>query len=289
MLALAASALKNADSEAVVLMGGVAHDWFTEYGGPFDRTFPDDVMAYGGGRYIDALNMHYFPDFKAEWERWDPNSEDRQYGWLPAPTCGDVFDGEGTTYEAWGVDLQAKATHYRNRMLVCYGVDKPLWVTELAEHGYAGQPESLTRQARYVIQGYARGLAAGVENITWYALATPNDTYEQGLLFDDWTPKPAFYAYRTLTDQLAGYEYARTVSADGVEGYVFRNPCGQEKTVAWGSGRLTFAPAHGLYVVDREGNETIIEDGRTGDADGTLNGAMQVRLSADPAFLTVRR
>jgi hypothetical protein len=57
-------------------------------------------------------------------------------------------------------------------------VNKPIWVTELAEHGYAGNPDSLAQQTRYVIQGHVRGLAAGVENITWYALTTPNDSYE---------------------------------------------------------------------------------------------------------------
>jgi hypothetical protein len=279
MLAVAYGAIKAADPEATVLMGGVAHDWFTEYGGPFDRYFPDDVMKYGGGDYTDGLNFHYFPDFHAEWERWVPEGN--------PPTCGLVDDGEGEAYEAWGIDLIAKTTHFRNRMSTCFGVDKPVWVTELAEHGYANNLESLVRQARYVIKGYARGLAAGVENITWYALVTPNDSYEQGLLFDDWTPKPAFYAYQTLTAQLTGYEYAYTLDAEDVEGYVFGNPCQQEKTVAWGSGTLIFAPAGQLRVVDREGDVTFIVDGGTGDADGEQNGAVELQLSADPVFVTV--
>jgi hypothetical protein len=126
-----------------------------------------------------------------------------------------------------------------------------------------------------------------VENITWYALVTPNDSYEQGLLFDDWTPKPAFYAYQTLTAQLTGYEYAYTLDAEDVEGYVFGNPCQQEKAVAWGSGTLTFAPAGQLRVVDREGNVTFIVDGGSGDADGVENGAVELQLSADPVFVTV--
>jgi hypothetical protein len=287
MLAVAYPVIKGADPEATVLMGGVAHDWFTEYGGPFYRYFPDDVMAVGGGDYVDAVSFHYFPDWHAEWERWDPDSLDRQMGWLPAPTCGDLFDGQGVVYEAWGKDLIAKTTHFRDRLRTCFGVDKPVWVTELAEHGYAGDPDSLAQQARYVIQGYVRGLAAGVENITWYALTTPNDSYEQGLLFDDWTPKPGFYAYRTLTSELAGYAYARTLDVGGVEGYVFRNPCDQEKVVAWGSGWLILEPAGRLRVVDREGSVTFIVDGGTGDLDGVRNGAVELQLSADPVFVQV--
>ena len=67
-----------------------------------------------------------------------------------------------------------------------------------------------------------------------------------------------------------------------MEGYVFQTPCREEKTVAWGSGRLTFAPA------DREGNETTIVDGGTGDADGAQNGAVELQLSADPVFISTR-
>ena len=278
MLTVAYEAIKAADPEAKVLMGGVGHDWFTECGGPFDRYFPDDVMAYGGGDHIDVLNFHYFPDFHAEWERWVPHGD--------PPTCGLIDDDQGAAYEAWGIDLIAKANHFRNRLSTCFGVNKPVWVTELAEHGYANNPESLVRQARYVIQGYVRGLAAGVENITWYALVTPNDSYEQGLLYDDWTPKPAFYAYKTMTAELRGYTYAETLEAPNVEGYLFRNPCEEEKTVAWGSGVLSFAPAVRLRVVDREGNATFVQDGGAGDKDGMEDGAVALQLSADPVFVS---
>ncbi|MBI1877143.1 MAG: cellulase family glycosylhydrolase [Chloroflexi bacterium] len=287
MLAVAYPTIKAADPEATVLMGGVAHDWFTEYAGPFYRYFPDDVMALGGGNYIDGLSFHYFPDFSGEWDRWDPNSPDRRYGWLPAPTCGNLFDGQGTPYEAYGVDLIAKTTHFRNRMRTCFGVNKPVWVTELAEHGYANNPASLTQQARYVIQGHVRGLAAGIENITWYALTTPNDSYEQGLLFNDWTPKPAFYAYKTLTTELKGYKYARTLSVSNGEGYVFSTPCGQEKTVAWGSGSLALGGGR-WRVVDRRGNISLISDGGPGDTDGAQNGTVKLQLSTDPLFISVQ-
>jgi hypothetical protein len=72
-----------------------------------------------------------------------------------------------------------------------------------------------------------------------------------------------------------------------VEGYVFEDASQQEKTVAWGSGTLTFAPAGQLRVVDREGNVTFIVDGGPEDADGVENGAVELQLSADPVFVTV--
>lgn len=281
MLSEAYPAIKAADPTATVLMGGVAYDWFIEYEGPFYRYFPDEVMANGGAAYLDAINFHYFHDFFREWERWVPQGN--------PPTCGDVEDGVGLPYAAWGIDLIAKTNHFRNRLSTCSGVDKPVWVTELAEHGYPGDPVSLAQQARYVIQGYVRGLAAGVENITWFALVTPpHDSAEQGLLYKDFTPKPAYYAYQTLTSELAGYEYSRTLNAPDVEGYVFRDASQQEETVAWASGEpsqpafLTFAPAYRLRVADREGNVTYVQDGGAGDADGSQNGSIRLQLPAPP-------
>ena len=277
MLAWAYPAIKAADPEATVLMGGLAYDRFTENGGPFHRYFPDDVMATGGAEFLDVLNFHYFPDFRAEWERWIPEGN-------PA-TCGDVEDGVGPPYAAWGIDLIAKTNHFRNRLYTCFGVDKPVWVTEMAEHGYTDNPDSLAQQARYVIQGYTRGLAAGVENITWYALTT-GDAAGQGLLYNDLTPKPAYYAYQTLTRELTGYEYARTLDLPDGEGYVFRDSYQQEKTVAWGSGTLALAPASRLRVADRKGNVFFIRDGGVRDMDGTQNEALELQLAADPVFIS---
>ena len=281
MLAAAYPAIKAADPEATVLMGGVAYDWFIEYGGPFNRYFPDEVMANGGGDYIDTLTFHYFPGYHAEWERWVPHGN--------PPTCGLVEDGLGTPYEAWGIDVIAKTNHFRNRMSTCFGVDKPVWVTELGEHGYSNDPDSLAQQARYVIKGNVRALSAGVENISWYAMDTYNDNYETALLFEDWTPKPAFYAYQTMTAELTGYEYARALDVPSAEAYVFTDVCGQEKTVAWGSGTLTVASAGRLRVVDRDGNETVVVDGGAGDVDGVQNGVVMLQLADEPVFVTIEQ
>jgi len=299
MLAMAYGVIKAADPDATVLMGGVAHDWFLEYGGPFYRYFPDEVIqAAGPGDNVpwDVTNLHYFPDFHKEWERWDPESEDRINGWLPAPTCGDLFDSEGKPYETGGIDLIAKVSHFVNRMRTCFGVEKPVWVTELGEHGHPGDPDSLAQQARYVVQGYARGLAAGVKNIVWFVLVSPPYDYQtQGLLYQEgWSPKPAFYAYQTLTFELGGYTYTHALGVPDVEGYVFRDAADREKTVAWGivdpeSGNtvpLIFAPANRLRVVDLLGSVTFVDDGGAGDADGEVNGVVQLRMTADPVFVS---
>jgi hypothetical protein len=289
MLSVAYPAIKSADPDAVVLLGGIAYDWFMEDSympgecvgcnfGPFYRLFPDEVIQAGGAPFFDALNFHYFPSFAPEWERWVPGN---------LPTCDYPEGLSGNTYQAGGIDLIAKASHYRNRMATCHGVNKPVWVTELGEHGYPGNSASLAQQARYVIKGNVRGMAAGVEKIVWYALTTPNDEDEQQLLYDDWSPKPGFYAFKKLTSELRGYEYDRTLNISNVEGYVFANNSGSEKVVAWGSGSLTFTPASQLRVVDRDGNVTIIQDGGSSDLDGVQNGRIQFQTTKEPFFIKI--
>lgn len=279
MLSVAYPAIKAVDPEATILMGGLAHDFFYADGGPFYRYFADGVMAAGGSAFLDALNIHYFPSFAPEWEQWAPDN---------APTCGIVDDGQGSTYESWGIDIIAKSNHLRNRMNVCFGVAKPLWITELAERGSAGDEKSLVNQARYVIKGNVRALAAGAEQITWFALVSPPyDPHQQGLLYeDDWSPKPAFYAYQALTSELAGREYYLTIDEPDVEGYSFRRPQGPDTTVVWGTGTWTVDPAGAVRVVDRYGQPRTIRDGGPEDRDGVQNGKVQLAVTNDPVFVS---
>jgi Cellulase (glycosyl hydrolase family 5) len=278
MAATAYAAIKAADPEAYVLMGGIAHDWFTEYLGPFNRYFSDDVMANSGALNFDALNIHYFPDFHLEWERWTIGNK---------PTCGIVDDGLGATYDAVGIDLAAKASHFRNRMSTCFGVSKPLWVTELGAHGVVTDTASLNEQARYVIQGNVRGSAAGAKKIVWYALLTPSNNDDSALLYDDLSPKPAFTAFKTLTSELMGYQYLTTLNITNGEGYVFSSSTQANKTVAWGSGMLTFTPASQLRTVDRYGNVGTVYDGSTSDQDHSVNRSIRLQMTIEPIFFQI--
>jgi hypothetical protein len=198
-----------------------------------------------------------------------------------------VENGPGPYYDAVGVDIIAKISHFRNRMSTCFGVNKPLWVTELAEHGYVNDPEWLNRQARYVIQGNVRSLAAGAEKIVWYALSTPGDPNGQALLFADLSPKPAFTAFKTLSTELRDYQYLATVNTPNVEGYVFSALAQANKTVAWGSGVVTLTPASQVRVVDRDGHVSTVDDGSISDLDLSINGTIQLRMTIEPIFIQV--
>lgn len=288
MMALAYGAIKAADPTATVTMGGLAYDGFIEYGEPeleFNRYFADDVMAAGGGAHVDVLNIHYFPAFYLEWERWVPEGN--------PPTCGIVDDGIGTPYEGWGVDIIAKLRHFENRMSTCFGVNKPLWLTELGQHGWPDDAASLADQSRYVIQGPVRALSAGAGKVIWFALVSPPyDIYEQGLLYQaDWSPKPAFDTFYMLSTELDGYRYASGASVPGVEGYLFNRAGYPDKRVVWSrdpqtSASMTFDAATRLRIVHMDGTVTIVNDGGTGDQDKLPNGSIRILITQDPVLVS---
>jgi len=158
---------------------------------------------------------------------------------------------------------------------------------------------------------YARGLSLGAQNITWYALKiipsiTGNDY--QGLLYDsrdpslDNQPKPAFYAYKSLTHELTGYYYSPTLTATlttppGAEAYAFTNPCQVTKIIAWynqNSGDVPFVITSAKSVrlvfrpnddgTDNKQNITIV-DGGAGDLDKVVNGSITIALSQEPLII----
>jgi hypothetical protein len=245
------------------------------------------------------VNFHFFRDFSAEWERWTVGGDG-------LPTCGNIRTLNGTTYMPYGLDLVAKGSHFLGRLSTCFNVNKPLWVTEVGMHGKSGDDQSLANQARYVFTVYARGLSLGAENITWYALkiipsVTPNDY--QGLLYDsrdgdkDNTPKPAFYAYQTLTSELNGYAFSETLADgttdDGVEAYNFTHACNGTKTIAWTNADspapFVIYSVNSVRLLYRPGavgvQDGVILDGQTGDLDNFVNGSITIALNVEPVII----
>lgn len=305
---------KAIDPGSTMLMGGIAYDWFYAptddpdsdglTTGKFNRYFIDDVAMNGGTNAFDALNFHYFPNYNSEWERWTNGDP---------PTCGyyTLRDPNQPTYPVYGLDILAKGSHLINRLKTCYGVQKPIWITEVGANGLRNAQDfhsdaTLDYQSRYVFTVYVRGLSLGATNITWYGLKIyhpilPGDY--QGLLYDtrdglalNNQPKPAYYAYQTLARELNGYKFSNTVSnSSGAEAYIFTHPCQSEKIIAWsnnswgytplilkkaGSARLVFRPFN-------DGMENILTvlDGGAGDLDGTVNHSITLDLSFEPAII----
>lgn len=301
--------IKSIDPSAKVILGGLAYDNFykvykedrvydASLDGKFNRYFIDDVLKIpDNSNYFDGINFHFFKDFEAEWIRWtDPQD---------IPTCGIVGDKQGLEYKPYGKGVIAKGSHLIGRLKTCFNVTKPLWISEVGHHGTAdisGEDYDLNNQARYVWKVYPQSLSLGAENVTWYALKIVRtitlDDY-QGLLDDNNNPKPAFYAYKTLTSELNGYRYDEIVNTGtSNEAYKFYNPCEGYKIVAWYNTtdenasnlwNLTGVSKISLkYRPDPEGgvyDKDIIYDGGIEDLDGTINGSIRIRLTIEPVII----
>ncbi|HEX6291505.1 MAG TPA: beta-galactosidase [Herpetosiphonaceae bacterium] len=259
MLAGVAEVIHAEDPDAHVLIGGIAYDWFESSGGPFVRSFLPDVLgelnaSFGGARQtIDAVAVHYYP--------------------LEFPSIRDKV-------------------HEIRDMMQAHGVaDLPLLVPEA---GYWSAPErgsSEAKQAERLVQIYVEAFSVDVRQLSWFAVFDylPG-TGESGLFrgFDLSSPKPAYFAYHTLTRELAGAQYLRPLGQTDVTGYVFRMPDESEKTVVWtasDSGRATF-PYSCLRLVTVGGGEHQTRDGDPlGDRDGLVNGRVTLELN-EPLYVT---
>ncbi len=257
-LKLAYTAIKEADSDALVLFGGISYDFFTSEGGQFDPEFLDDALAAGAGPYFDIFAFHYYPAFA---ERWD----------------------------AFGPGVIGKATYLRQE-LGRYGLDKPMAITEVGRPTRAPAPEAHlydeASTARFVAPALVQSRIAELAPVIWFIAADGSDTlpYEYGLLDFDFEPKQPYWAYRAVMPALQGADYGGELAVVGAgHAYRFVHPQ-QTAIVAWadvGEAELALT-THKVLQVDRWGNRQWLEDGGEMDMDQSIDGAMRLSITQDP-------
>ena len=283
-------AVKAANPEAFVVLGGLAYDYFTEPdGGPFDPAFLDDILAAGGGDYFDVINFHYYP--WSGW-RWEPEGANR-----------------------YNRHIAFKARWLATEVYNATGQRKPVVCTEVGEtsHNSENVPDYY-RQILAIYQNILGAQSAKVYPVLWFTgidleFSINYDGRRYGLLNLDGSPKPSYYAYKALASELkdATFERPRDDLPFRFEGYVF-NDRGRTKQVLWMySGYPDFPPPQpvdmsisqpggSIRVVkvrthvsgDNDLNivsEAILTDGGAGDADGSVNGNIRVMIDEDIRFL----
>ena len=272
MLKEAWGAVRGADPYGKVVFAGISYEDVHWSGCPpqgcFDFGFVDDVLDALQGEScfpcVDVWNYHYY-------RALGPN-------WSPPTVVG-------------------KGLHLRNRLPVeLQGM--PFVCTELAHPWGGNNPPSNDysheNAARYVVQGFVRGMAGLREyglnlwGSTWFTMREYHggEGNDWGLVSSSLDPYLAYYAYQTMTQELAGAEYDHALSVSGVEGYVFSLPGGGEKTVLWATGSNTDVAFTGseLRVVQKDGSEETIQDGGSGDLDSTP-GQITIQVTQSPIFV----
>lgn len=270
MLKVVYPAIKQADPQAIVLIGALGYEF--RYVDHLNMNFLNDVLRAGGGPYFDVMNFHYFHEYHTNWD----NSTTQRF------------------------DLQGKLDSLK-AVLTSNGVQlKPFVITELG-HPYAGPPaEGYTPKgnSRYVIQGNVRAVAEGIGIIIWYQMVDgPADARLYGLLNAQLTPQAGYDVYRFLVGKLTSAAYIGPYqkSTYGLEAYQFRKGgedlfigwCRHDgvvpMTVAWTEARVWRRQCGATTCGPYEA--VVIADGSADDKDGKRDGKITLWLNSDPVFV----
>jgi len=200
VLAASYAAIKKADPQATVLGCALAGPHGLTHRPPYE--FVEEVLKLDGGKVMDAISIHPY--------RQPRSPEESDY-------LGDL--------QAIS-DLTAK-----------YGRQLPVWITEVGWPNDTGGVSEVWA-TKMLPRAYLLALAAGVKNIAWYDYHDDGQDpsyleHNCGLLLYDLTPKPAYFAYRTMATELAGMKFEREAPA-GPGATVLVFAAGERRTaVAW--------------------------------------------------------
>ncbi len=262
LLNTVAPVIRATDPQAKIFLGGLAYDWFTDEGGPFNRGFLGDVVSLAPNSF-DYINFHYYPQ-NIHW-----------------PTIADKVA------ELKKLLAQAKL----NKPLVCTETG----ITSSDNPDFAipnFPPNSPEDQARWLVQVHAQGFAAGLASIAWFPVQDFHTDIpgwqiftESGLARFDGSPKPAYLAYQHFVREVGDAPFARIIpgaelGAPAVAVYEFARPDAR-LWVAWS----TTIDGPQTSTLPRLSAATVASDlyGHTVAAVGT-----RIPVGRDPVFIEIR-
>lgn len=139
-----------------------------------DRDFIRGIYEQGGGEFFDVLSVHPYSQAPDVTLVWDVNA--------------------------------AKS------IMRTFGKEKAIWVTEVGWSTHAKGGVSEETQSANLVRAYLQSLALGIHNIMWYDFRDDGtdifySEHNFGILRRNLSPKPAYYALKTLTARLEGMVY----------------------------------------------------------------------------------
>lgn len=201
LLQVASSAIRTADPDAKVVIGGVSGA---------DTAFLGEVVAVAGWNSFDIVAAHPYVA---------PRSPERGY----------LADGELARLQAF-IDR-----HGGGKPIWATEIG---WPSSRPGHWGVGDP---IVQANYLVRGMVQAAASPrVERVFWYNWRNdgtdPNrDEDNYGLVANDWrTPKPAAVAFRTMSERLDGAREGRRLELTGGTRTVINDFDGDQSWHVWG-------------------------------------------------------
>jgi hypothetical protein len=179
MLAAAAAAIRAVDPKAFIVTGGTSPA-LDQGGNIAPVTFLKEIYAHGGKAAFDAVGHH--------------------------PYCWPAMPGDAEWWSAWH-QMSGTPTSLRSVMAANGDSGKEIWATEFGAptDGPSGSFVGEDAQARMVTRAYDLFKSySWAGPLFWYAardLGTSRGTRENffGLLHNDFTPKPAYAAFRAAS------------------------------------------------------------------------------------------
>ncbi|MCZ7568469.1 MAG: glycoside hydrolase family 5 protein [Ardenticatenaceae bacterium] len=272
MLARAHRAIHAVDPAGKVILGGLAYETWQgcEPSPCFDLNFLPDVIAAGGGPFIDILNFHYYNAFAPRYQ--------------PANVIGKAL----RIHELLPLEDRSKP-------IICTEIGEVYWKPD------GDSAETREFQARFLVKAFAHIEGARVYGLdmpacTWFSFESymnPRTMDRFGLLDETGTPLPSYYALRTFSQELPKRP-VRVVRLDdsrtGRDGYEYVLPNEDYLLILWteNPGRTTYdVPATHVRVVSMYGEEREVFDGQVGDEDGRVNGAVRTLIGGAPVFIRI--
>ncbi len=191
------------------------------YGHEFDGSVEEYVrllqVAYLVARENDPESVIHLAGY-SYWH--DPQYLDEFFTALlevPEAAESDYFFDVLSLHIYFRVETIAELVETVDELQNSYGIDKPIWINEtnaapnLDPWWPVERPQfqvDLDQQAWYLVQAYALGFASGAESIGVYKLIDillPEGGESFGILRPDYSPRPAYLAYRTTIRLLEGF------------------------------------------------------------------------------------
>jgi hypothetical protein len=242
MLSMVAPAIRAADPQAKILIGGLLLDCdpTVDPTGCRSGNFLEGILKNNGAQYFDIVSFHGYPAYDGS------NPIDENFG----------------NWSERGGVVAGKISFLRE-VMGRYNVNKPIFHTENAllcpEHVTvcASPPADFYEdQADYVVEGYLRDWYLGVQASIWYTFNNGGWRYS-GMLDNSNLPKPAYEVYDHLTNYLQGAQVLNQINTyPNFQGYRFVKG-GIQIWALWsedGSPHPFSLPARTIRVLDKYGN-----------------------------------
>ena len=217
-----------------------------------DQNFIGGVFKEGGFEYMDILGVHPY-----------------RYPRTPEETnlTGDMREL---------VTLMEK-----------YGEAKPIWITEVGWPTHVGDERASTekKQAAMIVRLYIQAIVSNcVEKIFWYnyrndGLDKNYNEHNFGILHRDFTTKPAYTAYNTMTKAIGHAKFTRELDfGENIRAYLFAENRKQILAL-WcleGTQEVKLDATGDVEVINMMGESSMLE---------VTQRNVKVKISGNPTFV----